>query len=228
MSIITAAGRRREIPAFDLYDLSAAAPPDPPSTPPPPVALDMADEPPRMGPVPFDQLVAELKAIYAPGLAAPATWQKLEGVLKEVKAMGVTSTAELTVPLVARYVSSRPPGQSSHTLLSVLSSLRAACSYAESYGYVRVSPFRVKKLSKWVRSTPPREHLHLSRDHIRLVLDRLRQDVAEQAGWPQWRSRRDLAVAAIIAFCAEKERMSPSPRGRRRSCRPSHTNCGPH
>ena len=202
MSIITRPARCREIPAFDLYDLSTAAALPPPPPPPPPVALDMADEPPRMGPVPIDQLIAELKAIYAPGLAAKATWGKLSQVLTEVKALGVTSTAELTVPFVARYVSSRPPGQSSHTLLSLLSSLRAACSYCESYGYVRISPFKVKRLSKWVRCTPPREHLHLSRDEIRRILDRLRQDIDERAQWAQWRARRDYAVASIIAFCA--------------------------
>jgi integrase len=106
---------------------------------------------------------------------------------------------------VSRYVLSRPPGQSSETLRSVLSSLRAVCSYAEACGYLgagRISPFRIKRLSKWVTRTERKEGRHLSRDEIRRVLDRLRLDVAERTEWAQWRSRRIYVLTAIIAYCA--------------------------
>jgi len=154
------------------------------------------------GAVPFGRLMAELKEIYGPGLAAPMTWGKVRGVLTEVKALGVLSTDELTLPLVARYISSRPPSQSPYTLWSVLSSLRAVCSYAESMGYVRISPFRIKKLAKWCRRPSTQQEPHLSRDDIRRVLDLMRRDIDERTEWAQWRARRGFVVASIIAYAA--------------------------
>jgi integrase len=201
MSIITRPARCREIPAFDLYDLSTAAVLPPPPPTPPAIALDMADEPPRgFGPIPFDKFVDELRQNYTIG--SKATWQKLEYVLRSLKAMGVTSTQDLTVPLVARYVTSRPPDQSPFTLASLLSSLRAACTYAHAQGYVRINPFTVKKLGKWVRLTRPEETNHLSRDQIKRILDRMVLDIAERTEWSQWRARRIYVLTAIIAFCA--------------------------
>jgi integrase len=172
---------------YDDIDIYAAS--EPPA--PPPVA----------GAVPFDRLVDELRAIYAPELAAKATWSKLNGVLEEVKALGVVWTSELTVPLVARYCSSRPPGQSANTLASLLSSLKAACTYADGAGYVK-SPFKIRKLSKFVRLTPPVDCPHHSREELHRLFDRLQADVAKRTEWAQWKSRRILICAAIAAYAA--------------------------
>jgi integrase len=189
------------IPAYDLYELSAAAVLTPPPPPPPAVALDMADEPPRgTGPISLDRLAAELKQNYSIG--AKSTWDKIGQVLRSLEALGVTSTGEFTVPTVTRFVAARPAGQSNNTLASLLSSLRAVCTYAHDMGYARTNPFKVKRLSKWVRQTRSQERNHLSREEIRTLLDRMERDIAERDGWAQWRSRRIYAATSIIAYCA--------------------------
>ena len=106
-------------------------------------------------PVSIERLAAELDEINGPAIAAPMTATKMRQALRELEALGVTTTDELTVLTVARYIASRPTGQSPYTLKSMLSTLRTACSYAEASGYLRVSPFKFRKLSKWVRCTPP-------------------------------------------------------------------------
>jgi integrase len=78
--------------------------------------------------------------------------------------------------------------------------IRSICSYAETAGYVRCSPFRLRKLSKWVRVAPLEGKRHFSREEIRRVLDLMAKDVAGRAGWSQWRARRLQAVTAIVAY----------------------------
>ena len=177
------------IPPIDFYDLYD------PIVPPAP--------PPAAGAVPFERLVDELRVIYAPECAAKKTWAKLNGVLQEVRALDVVTTDQLTVPLIARYIASRPPGQSPHTLASLLSSLKAACTYAEKCGYIKASPFSIRKMSKWVRCPAPVDDgSHLSREDIRKILHRMKRDIAERTEWPQWRARRVHALTAIVAYCA--------------------------
>jgi integrase len=173
----------------------------------PPAARISADPSPEIdpvatGPIPFDQFMAELEGNYSAPLAAKGTWRKMSQVMRELQALGVTSTAELTMRTVSAYVASRSRDESPWTTRSVLSSLRAACGYAEAQGYLRVNPFRTKSLGKWVRLTPPQEDRHLSRQEIRAILDRMTLDIAERVQWSQWRARRIYALTAIIAYAA--------------------------
>jgi integrase len=159
-------------------------------------------DPPSMGPIPFDQFVAELQEHYSPPLAAKGTWTKMAQVLRELEALKVQSTADLTMRMISSYVANRPRTESPWTTRSCLSTLRAACSYAEAQGYVRTNPFRSRSLGKWIRLTPPQEGRHLSRDEIRAILDRMRLDITERVEWSQWRARRIYALTAVIAYAA--------------------------
>jgi integrase len=155
----------------------------------------------ELAPVPWDAFQAEILTLYNPPHAAPGTRRKMVQVLDAVKALGVTSTAELTVPLVARYASARPAGQSEYTLQAHLCCLRTICSYAEMSGYLRVSPFRIRRLSSWVRPPELDGKRHWTREEIRRLLDLLANDVKTRSGWGEWRARRLQCVVAIIAYC---------------------------
>jgi integrase len=156
---------------------------------------------PHYRPVPWAEFRAELLTLYTPPVVAPMTRGRLVQVLRELEALGgIETTADLTVQRVAQYVASRPPNQSAYTLHGVLSVVRTICTYAETAGYLRINPFRLRKLSKWVRLPALSGKRHLSRDEIRRILDVARTHVDERTGWSQWRARRTLIVIAIIAY----------------------------
>jgi integrase len=133
-------------------------------------------------------------------MAAKATLAKMKQVLREVEATGAATTLDLTATMVARFIAARPPDQSAWTTHSLLAALRAICTYAEMRGYVLGNPFRLRKLSRWVRLTPMAGKRHFERAEIRRVLDLMTKDVEERKGWKQWRSRRILAVTSLVAY----------------------------
>lgn len=110
---------------------------------------------PRVRPIPWADFTEELLALYQPPMAARKTAAKLAQAMRELAELGVETTADLTPVLIARFVSSRP-WSSQHTLKSLLSSVRTACSYAEESRYVTISPFRLRKMAKFVKAPPPR------------------------------------------------------------------------
>jgi len=84
--------------------------------------------------------------------------------------------------------------------------LRALCNQAVINGYLRVSPFALRSVSKWVgRLGPPTQKKHYSRDEIRRVLTLMAQDIETTAGWPQWRARRLNALTATVAYCGVRD-----------------------
>ena len=78
--------------------------------------------------------------------------------------------------------------------------IRTICSYAEGRRYVAISPFRLKKLSRYVRVPPPAGKHHLSAEEIRRLLAMMRGDIETKRGFAQWRARRLYAATAIVAF----------------------------
>ena len=157
----------------------------------------------RLAPIPWGKFRTEIEAMYQPPMVRAATRGKMMQVLREIESLGVQTTADLTAPLVARYVSARPSENSPHTLRSLLSVLRVICSYAYRSGYLRVNPFDLRRLSRWVGPLPPPGRglkRHNSRDEIARVLALAAKDVQDRQGWAQWRSRRLQAVLAICAY----------------------------
>jgi integrase len=153
--------------------------------------------------MPWAEFRAEFQSLYAPGLAAPQTAKIIDRILRQVEALGIASTSELTPAFVARYLATRPPGESPYTTRGVLSNLRTVCSYAEQMGYVRINPFRLRRLSRWVGHMPPPgdgKKRHCSRAEIKAVWDLAASDVATRQGWHLWRARRIQAALAIASL----------------------------
>ena len=151
-------------------------------------------------PIRMSQFRREFLALYEPPMAARSTRNKYRQVLDLVEGLGVVSTDQITPELVARFIAARPPGQSSYTTRSLLMSLRAIANYAEGRRYVVISPFRLRKLSRWVRVAPPKGKRHQSREEIRRILQVLAGDVATKRGWAGWRARRLHAAACTVAY----------------------------
>ncbi|HKM54167.1 MAG TPA: hypothetical protein VJY33_12225, partial [Isosphaeraceae bacterium] len=121
--------------------------------------------------IPFDRFRDELLRLYDPPHRAAATRRQIRSVLDLVTALGVKTTADLTSAMVARFIEARPPGQSPRTLQSYLRVLRGICNNAVINGYLRISPFALRRVSQWLgRIGRPAEKKHYSRDQIRRVL----------------------------------------------------------
>jgi integrase len=142
----------------------------------------------------------EFLALYEPPLGSKATRDKYRQVLDLVDGLGVAATDGLTPELVAKFIAGRPAGQSPHTTRSLLMALRAICGYAEGRRYLIISPFRLRKLSRWIRVSPPTGKRHQSAAEIRRLLDTLAGDVEVKRGWAQWRARRLHAAVAAVAY----------------------------
>jgi integrase len=153
-----------------------------------------------VGPIPFADFVDELLRLYEPPLRAKATREKLRYTLWIVAdLLGLEgTTAGLDPTLIARFIASRPPGESPHTTKGLLANIRSACSYAKSRGYIRSSPFDYRK--NWIRAGKPTSKKHHSMEEIRRVLDLLASEVAASKGWDRWRARRLQAIVATVAY----------------------------
>ena len=113
----------------------------------------------------------------------------------------IASTADLTTGLVRRFVATRRPDLSPFTLRTYLSCLRCICSLAFQHRWIAVSPFHLKKMSRWVRTGRPQGKRTLTRLEVRKLLDVLQADVASRKGWALWKARR-LQIAVVIALAA--------------------------
>lgn len=149
-------------------------------------------------PIPFDVFRARLLALYEPPMRSHRTMKKMGQVLDQLGALGVATTADLTTDLVARWIAARPGPENPTTTLGYLAYLRAACALAAAEGWVRVSPFTVRKT--WLRRVEPTGRRHHSADEIARVLALLAADVTDRFGWAQWRARRLQALAAVFIF----------------------------
>jgi len=155
----------------------------------------------RTNAIPFDRFSAELLRLYDPPHRAAATRRQMRSVLEQVAALEVKTTADLTPALVARFIETRPPGQSPRTLQTLLRVLRGVCNNAVINGYLRVSPFALRRVSQWLgRIGPTTEKKHYSRDEIRRVLTLMAADIEATEGWAQWRARRLYALTATVAY----------------------------
>lgn len=151
-------------------------------------------------PVPFERLRSELLAFYAPPLRAKATHAGMRRMFKVVAVLlgPDATTADLTPALVGRLVATRPPELSPHSVKSLLTTVKIACNYAVSQGYLRTSPFAFRK--NWVRVGDPVRKRHHPIEDIARVLELLAREVGERSGWRRWRARRIQALAATVAY----------------------------
>jgi integrase len=152
-------------------------------------------------PMPFGQFKDEMMATYVVGHScAHHTRRKLLTVFGQLERLGVASTDQLTPDLIGRYIASQPKTLSPYTVRGNLMSVRTICSHAEGRRALAISPFRLKRLSKWIRVGPPTGKRHLTADEVRRVLDLMRADVASKQGWALWRARRLYALTSLVAY----------------------------
>jgi integrase len=155
----------------------------------------------EVNPVPFSRFKEEMLALYVPGqTCAKITKSKLEMIFRRVEAMGVTSTDQLTEDLVARFIAAHDPASSPWYVRSNLMNLRTICSRAEAKRHLLVSPFRLRKLSKWIRVGPPTGKRHLTAEEVRRLLEMMRQDAQTKKGYAGWRARRLYSVTSLVAY----------------------------
>jgi len=151
-------------------------------------------------PRPWQEFVDEFMLGYSPSQRAKTTRRMVSDVIRDVTALGVQSTTDLTVATVNRYLASMSPNLSPNTVRGRLRYLQVVCTYAFRCGYVRISPFLIKPLRQWVRPAPPRGKKFHDPHDIAKVLDTLRAEAGAQTGWQQWKARRTLALTATLAY----------------------------
>jgi len=152
------------------------------------------------GPIPFETFVAELLELYGPSIRSKSTRRGMVHAIGMLRSLGVRSTRDLTVSLIARLVSTRDPKLSRNTVRGLLRYVQAACNYAEKSGYLKTSPFHIRGLRTWVRPSPPAGKKHQTREEIGRLLAVLQSDVDTRKGWALWRARRLQAMVATAAW----------------------------
>jgi integrase len=152
-----------------------------------------------VAPIPFVEFREKILDLYAPPQRAPNTFKGMRRLLDRVgELIGDGTTADLTTALVARFIATRPAGQSAHTTIGQLGYLGAACSIAAAEGWVRISPFQIRK--RWIKRPKVKGKKHHSREEIARVLDLMRRDIGRKKGWARWRAWRLYALASTVAF----------------------------
>lgn len=139
-----------------------------------------------MNAVPFPTFEAELLLVYSTPSYAKGTKSKMRQVLAELRELGIATVDQLTRPLVDRYKLWLPakesrPVKNANTLNSRLSYLRAACHFAEDWGYLERSPFgrqRAGSRTIFLRKQKPSAKQHHSREDLARVFAHLRTQIA--------------------------------------------------
>jgi integrase len=149
--------------------------------------------------IPWETFKSELMTFYAPPMRSRKTCHGMAHALRCLTELGLETTFDLTPALIARLVAGRPEGHSPNTVIGLLRYVQAACGYAERSMYVRVSPFRIRGLSTFVRKSQPHARKHASREEIRKVLDHMREQAAVD-GWKGWKAKRLYALTATLAY----------------------------
>jgi integrase len=153
-------------------------------------------------PIPWDDFIAEIKPAISRPQVGRSQERKMEMLLRSLASMGVNSTGDLTLPLVTRYIQSRPSGQSGYTLRSHLLLISRLCNMAVKRRYLIVSPFDTVPIGRFVGPLgAPQGKRHLTKDEIRRLLTLMRQDIETRKGWAQWKARRLYVVTCIGLYC---------------------------
>lgn len=161
-------------------------------------ASDHEEWRPAVRAVPWERFREELLLLYAPPLRSKATFAKIRQILDLVGGLGVASTSDLTMSLVAKFIAARPATESQNTTFTLVRALRTICNYAAANGYVARSPFAIRKT--WVRRGQPKAKQHHSREAIARVLAKMKSEIQRKRGWSQWRARRLYALASTVAY----------------------------
>jgi integrase len=150
-------------------------------------------------PVSWEDFKKDFLELYVPPMKAKVTCTQMRFALRCLEEIGLKSVQDLTPSLIARLVASRPEKNSPNSTRGLLLYVQAACNYAERSGFLRISPFRIRPISSFVRQTPARGKKHASREEISTVLELMRQR-AQADGWAGWKAKRLYAMTATLAY----------------------------
>jgi integrase len=150
-------------------------------------------------PKPWEEFKAEVLALYKPPHRAKATHAGMVYAFRRLAELAPTGTADLTVPFIGRFVDAMPPTMNPNSIRGSLRYAQALCSYAQQMGYLRISPFAIRKIGSWVRPVPPAGIQFASQADIRKVLDHMLSKTSA-GGWEGWKARRVHALTATLAF----------------------------
>lgn len=152
--------------------------------------------------VSIEQFERELIAIHGAKDHAASTVRQVRQVLREFRAVGVATTADLTPAAIARWKRAWPD-RTPVTAASHLRCLRAICERARKEGHLAVNPFQVDPIEEWVRpdaptARPPRRW-SVSPAEVRAVLDRADRE-AESGDWGAARLRAYLWTLLMLGM----------------------------
>ena len=161
---------------------------------------DMPERPARIHRVPMEQVRKTLLSLYQPPMRAPHTYRMMKRAFDVLAELSVATSFDLTEGLVAQLIKTRPPGLSCRTGRAV------PAMYQNNFQILhpsRLAPrvaLRLPPCRRWVRITPVEHRRFYTSDEVRRILTTMQEDVDSTDGWPQWKSRRLLAVTATCAF----------------------------
>jgi integrase len=155
-----------------------------------------------MAAVSFQRFVTEALGVYAPPLRKKGTFDKVRQVLLEFAALpGVARTSDLNPVAIAAWVRAHP-GRKPVTAHGLLRSLRSACTFAKSMGWLKADPFDFRSPAGWLDfdaggvDQEPGPDRHKSAAEVAAVLALLDRESAA-GGWEAGRLR---ALVYTYAF----------------------------
>lgn len=152
-------------------------------------------------PIPIAEFRARILALYRPPLRSRGTYIGMRRAFDLLaRVPGLSTTADLNTAAIAQFVASRAGLENPNTTRGHLSKLSAACSIAAAEGWLRTSPFAIRKGKGWIRAVTPKQPRVHSRAEIARVLALAAADVGAARGVERFKARRLQAIAAIAAF----------------------------
>ena len=152
-----------------------------------------------VAPIPWPEFRTRILELYAPPLRARTTFISVRKSLDLLEQVGpLESTADLNMGVIARFVASRKGKENPNTTRHHLRKLSAACTIAVGEGWLRSSPFSLRRV--WLRSVAPASPAIHSAAEVAGVLSLARQEVLDAHPSRRWAARRLLAVAATAAY----------------------------
>jgi len=146
----------------------------------------------------FARFMREILDLYRPPHRRSSTHAKMRKALEELAELGARRTSDVGPSLLVRWCAAHSDRRPA-TNRSYLGSLRAACAIAKQLGYLRVSPFEVRR--DWIAQDVDDDTEAIARRHLTVgeVVAVLDQADAE-AIMGDWRAGRLQALVYTYAF----------------------------
>jgi integrase len=157
------------------------------------------------GAIPWAALKKKVLALYEPGLAEAATRRQMHQIFRELDALGLRCSTDLDEQAVARWIAAHraDPRRGPNRAESLLRCVRIIANFAKSKGYLRVSPFDVKRFGTWIKAKayPRRGKVRYKSSEQLQRLIEVADRKAATGGWVWMRAR---IFAYILLFTGRR------------------------